>query len=171
MGNDRVRGWYRSLVGRYPRAFRERFGESMDQTFADLLREQSDGGQPLPGLVARTFAETGVGIVREHIASGGMRTLVRRPTAWLPMAVSLLALAFVLGYAAVFGVTAPSPQAHQDEGAPARIFQLLMVAQGLLIVTFAARWLPRAPRQATMIIAVQVLVAAVPIVTILLLER
>jgi hypothetical protein len=45
-------------------------------------------------------------------------SLLRRPGAWIPLAVSLAALAFLLGYVAVFGIVQ-----NEDEGAPARIFR------------------------------------------------
>jgi hypothetical protein len=94
--------------------------------------------------------------------------LLRRPIAWMPLALSLIALVLVLGYAAIAGnVQAASPH---DEGAPARVFQLLMLAAGLAIALFAVRWLPRAPRQSAAVIALQVLVAAVPVAAVVLLE-
>ncbi len=94
--------------------------------------------------------------------------LLRRPSAWLPIILSIVALAMVLGYATLFG-TVQGAQPH-DEGTPARLFQLLMTASALAVVFFAARWLPRAPRQAATIIVLQVLVACLPVAVILLLE-
>jgi hypothetical protein len=35
-----VRALYKKLLGLYPRAFRERLGESMEQTFNDLCNER-----------------------------------------------------------------------------------------------------------------------------------
>jgi hypothetical protein len=94
-----------------------------------------------------------------------MKTWIRRPTAWLPFLVSFAALALVLGYAAVSGV-----DAHEGERAPARIFQLLMVAEAALIAVFALRWLPKAPKQAAKVVAAQVVAAALPIATLVYLE-
>jgi hypothetical protein len=62
-----VRALYKKLLGLYPRAFRERLGESMEQTFNDLYNErkqQAEGG--LFGFVLWMFVETAIGIVREH---------------------------------------------------------------------------------------------------------
>jgi hypothetical protein len=92
--------------------------------------------------------------------------LLRRPSAWVPMLLSLAALALIGGYVAAFGVTRP-----QDEGAAARAFQLLMVAVAAGIVFFGVRWLPRAPSVAAKVLGLQLLVATIPMVTILLLER
>jgi hypothetical protein len=93
--------------------------------------------------------------------------LIRRPSAWLPVAVSLAALVFLVGYVTMVGETGG---AGRDEGAPARIFQLLMVAEAVLIVAFAIRWLPRAPRSTVAIVVAQVGVAAIPIAAVTLLE-
>jgi hypothetical protein len=62
-----VRTLYKILLRFYPRAFRERFGESMEQTFNDLCHErkqQAEGG--LFGFVLWMFVETAIGIVQEH---------------------------------------------------------------------------------------------------------
>lgn len=58
------RSFYQKLVALYPRAFKERFGESMQQTFDDLCRER--GGHLTPGFITWMAAETLAGIVREH---------------------------------------------------------------------------------------------------------
>ena len=42
-----------------------------------------------------------------------------------------------------------------DEGAAAHLWQLLMAAQSPLLLFFAVRWLPRNPRQATLVLALQ----------------
>jgi len=94
-----------------------------------------------------------------------MKALLRHPTAWLPIAMSLAALTFVLIYARVVGV-----EAHEDEGTAARIFQVIMLVQAGIIVAFATRWLPRAPRPAAAVIALQIVVASIPVVAILMLE-
>jgi len=56
----------------------------------------------------------------------------------------------VLGHAAVFGVV------HEaDEGAAAHIFQLLMAGQVPVVAYFALKWLPLAPGQTLLILALQ----------------
>ena len=57
---------YKKLLALYPRGFRERLGESMQQTFNDLYKErQTDGGWF--SFVLWTFVETAMGIVKEHV--------------------------------------------------------------------------------------------------------
>lgn len=62
----RYRQWYRKLLRLYSKPHRERFGESMEQTFNDLCRERAEAGEPLGGFVLRTFAETSASILREN---------------------------------------------------------------------------------------------------------
>jgi hypothetical protein len=89
-------------------------------------------------------------------------TLFRKPSAFLPVAISLVALLLVLAYVATVGV---KPQA--DEGAVAHLWQLLMVAQLPLIAYWGVRWVPTAPRQGLIVLITQLafaLVAAAPVV-------
>ncbi len=62
----RYRRWYRKLLRIYPRPHRERFAESMEQTFNDLLRERAQAGDGLVGFVLWMFVETSTGIIREY---------------------------------------------------------------------------------------------------------
>jgi hypothetical protein len=76
--------------------------------------------------------------------------LVKKPTAFLPMAMSLTALTMVLVSVAAFGVV------HEpDEGAIAHVWQLLMAAQMPILLFFALKWLPRAPKQALFVLGLQ----------------
>jgi hypothetical protein len=75
---------------------------------------------------------------------------MKQPSAWLPVAMSLAALALVLGHAAMFGV------AHEvDEGTAAHVFQLLMAVQVPIVIFFALKWLPRAPGEALRVLVMQ----------------
>jgi hypothetical protein len=74
--------------------------------------------------------------------------LIKQPLALLPMAMSLAALALVLGHAAIFGIT---PEA--DEGTAAHVWQILMSAQLPIVVYFVLKWLPRRPREALQVLA------------------
>jgi len=42
-----------------------------------------------------------------------------------------------------------------DEGTSAHLFQILMAAQVPVVAFFAIKWLPRAPRQALQVLALQ----------------
>lgn len=75
---------------------------------------------------------------------------MKQPSALVPLIMSFVALALVLGHTAIFGVV------HEaDEGTPAHIFQLLMAGQVPIVAFFAIKWLPRTPRQALQVLALQ----------------
>lgn len=76
---------------------------------------------------------------------------IKRPSAFLPVAMSVAALATVLLYLARFG-----PAGQPDEGAAAHIWQLLMAGQLPIIAFFAIKWLPRTPKDALAILLLQV---------------
>ena len=94
-----------------------------------------------------------------------MKDILKKPIAWLPLVMSLVALAFLLSYIATFGVVY-----HEDEGAPARLFQMLMFAQAVIIIFFAMKYLPQEPKRAATVLAMQLAAASVPIAILLILE-
>lgn len=75
-------------------------------------------------------------------------TMIKQPSAFLPVAMSFAALAVVLGHVAMVGVAREA-----DEGAAAHIWQILMAAQIPVMAFFAIKWLPRTPRQALQVLA------------------
>jgi hypothetical protein len=75
---------------------------------------------------------------------------LKQPSAFLPIAMSLLAVGVVLTHIALFGTGRQA-----DEGTAAHLWQLLMAGQLPIIVFFAIRWLPQAPRYALSILALQ----------------
>jgi len=81
--------------------------------------------------------------------------MLKHPSAFVPIVMSTAALAIVLSYA-VFVGTAPQP----DEGTAAHLWQLLMAGQIPVLALFVIKWLPRAPRQAVPVLALQVCAAA-----------
>ena len=73
---------------------------------------------------------------------------IKQPSAYIPLTMSLAALALVLGHAAVYGVV------HEaDEGAAAHIWQILMAAQLPIVAYFIFKWLPKRPRESLQILA------------------
>ena len=92
-------------------------------------------------------------------------SLLKQPSAWIPLAMSLAALAMVLGYVAIFGIVH-----HQEERLPARIFQLIMLAQLPIAAFFAFQWLPKRPIQALAVLALQAVGWIIPIITIIWFE-
>lgn len=85
-------------------------------------------------------------------------TIVRQPSAFVPVAMSLTALALVLG-SLTYGIV-HNPGFHgivrePDEGAIAHLWQLLMGGQIPILAFFAIKWLPRAPRPTLYVLALQ----------------
>ena len=95
-------------------------------------------------------------------------SLFKQPGAWIPLAMSLLALVMILGYVVMFGIH--NGTGGEDEGTPAHIFQLIMVAQLPIAGYFAVKWLPRRPKQSLIVLASQAIALIIPIVTIIWLE-
>jgi hypothetical protein len=81
-------------------------------------------------------------------------TMFKRPSAFLPVAMSFAALATVVAHLVMFGIVREA-----DEGTAARVFQLLMATQLPVAAFFAIRWLPRSPGPALKVLALQAVAA------------
>ena len=90
--------------------------------------------------------------------------LLKHPTAFLPVAMSLGALAAVLIFISLHGT---APQA--DEGTAAHLWQILMAAQVPIVLFFAMKWLPQSPREAMPILALQFIAAIAALAPVFLL--
>jgi hypothetical protein len=101
------------------------------------------------------------------IAVPGMtlRATMKQPSAFLPLAMSLAALATVLMRIAMFGMAREA-----DEGSAAHVWQLLMAAQVPIVAFFVTKWLPRSPRQAGYILALQAGAASAALAPVFLLN-
>ncbi|MBU6469527.1 MAG: hypothetical protein KGL00_09200 [Gammaproteobacteria bacterium] len=78
------------------------------------------------------------------------KSIFARPTALIPLAMSLAALTVVLVHIALFGAAREA-----DEGTATHLWQILMVAQLPVMAFFAIKWLPRVPKQAIGVLALQ----------------
>jgi hypothetical protein len=136
------------LVRLYPRGWRERYGEEFEELLASRRGKPQDPvNVVLSALRERVIAGFGRPADLSAVSFGA---IVRLPGAFVPMAMSLSALAIVFAHIAFYGI---APQA--DEGAAAHLWQLLMTLQLPILVIFAVRWLPKAPRQTLGVIALQ----------------
>jgi plasmid maintenance system killer protein len=108
-------------------------------------------------------------VVRQGGAhSGGvvkLRAMLRHPTAFLPLVVSAAAVITIVVHISIAGT---APQA--DEGAAAHLWQLLMVLELPLVALFAIRWLPEAPRQALVVLGLQLAACAAALAPVALLR-
>ena len=91
---------------------------------------------------------------------------LKQPSAWLPIAMSLVALGMVLGHIALYGVV------HEtDEGTAAHLYQLLMAGQVPIVAYFAFTMLPRVPGRALAVLALQAAAALLAFAALYWLER
>jgi hypothetical protein len=77
-------------------------------------------------------------------------SLLKKPSAFLPIAMSLAALTIVLVHIALVG-TAP----ERDEGAAAHMWQLLMVGQVPIMGRFTSKWMVQNVRASWVVLALQ----------------
>ena len=90
--------------------------------------------------------------------------LMKRPSAFLPVAMSIAALATVAVHVALYGAAREA-----DEGAAAHLWQLLVGGQLPIVAFFALTWLPRAPRPSLLVLALQALAGLVALAPVFLL--
>jgi hypothetical protein len=85
-----------------------------------------------------------------------VRAILKHPSAFLPLAMSLAALA-VVGVAAIYNILhyGHGLVREPDEGTAAHLWQLLMAGQLPVLLFFAIKWLPRAPKQTLGVLALQ----------------
>jgi len=81
-------------------------------------------------------------------------TLIKRPSAFLPMAMSIATLLMLGIVAASHGLVREA-----DEGTVAHLWQMLMAGQLPLLACFLIRWLPRLPRPTACVFALQITAA------------
>ena len=91
--------------------------------------------------------------------------MMKKPSAFLPIVMSVTALAVIFIYIAMHG-SDPQP----DEGFAAHLWQLLMVLQIPIIAFFAIRWLPQSPRLAVIILVLQIIAVLAALTPVYLLS-
>ena len=82
-----------------------------------------------------------------------MNSLLKKPSAWIPIALSLTVLAIML----ISIVMSGRPVRQPDEGTGAHLFQIWLVLEVVMVSFFAIKWLPKEPRQALIILGLQIL--------------
>jgi hypothetical protein len=92
---------YKKLLNLYPRGFRERLGESMEQTFNDLCTERKQQAEySWSGFILWIFVETALGIIREHVLliteGATMKNILANPRSAALISSILLAVAFIV---------------------------------------------------------------------------
>ncbi len=90
--------------------------------------------------------------------------LIKQPAAYLPLAMSVAALALVVGHVALYGIVREA-----DEGTAAHLWQLLMAAQVPIILFFAITRVPQAPIEARKVLTLHVVAALAALAPVFLL--
>lgn len=79
---------------------------------------------------------------------------LKLPSAWIPLAMSSLAVAVVIAHIGMYGVAREA-----DEGAATHVWQALMILQIPIVAYFAYRWLPGHLKQGLQVLMLQVCAA------------
>jgi hypothetical protein len=93
---QRYKHWYATLLRLYPKPYRERFGEPMEQTFNDLLRERAEEERGLFSYALWMFVETFAGIIRENLTFIIMQNITKRLSVWAIIVALILLIPLVL---------------------------------------------------------------------------
>ena len=90
-----------------------------------------------------------------------MYLLLKKPSAWIPIAIPLVFFAVL-----IFGVMFGTIHREEDEGIGAHLFQLWLVLEPFMLGYFALKYFPQAPKQALLILALQIAIALLPIAVV-----
>jgi hypothetical protein len=136
------------LMRLYPRAWRDRYGTE----FEALLTAGPGDLRTLANVVwaalsERIFPTQGGNMDQPRVTFGAV---IKQPSAFVPLSMSLSALGLVMVHIAFFGAAREA-----DEGTTAHLWQILMAGQLPVLLFFAIKWLPRAPRQTLYVLALQ----------------
>jgi hypothetical protein len=119
IGEEHIaRALYRRLLSLYPRGFRERLGESMQQSFDDLRSERKrQDGRTYPIFVLWIFVETTLGIIKEH-------ALILKETNPMKNAASNLGSSALIGFLLIlpFMIMEVVHRRNFNEGFPITLF-------------------------------------------------
>jgi hypothetical protein len=142
----------RLLTRLYPQPWRERYGEEFEALLLDSRGSLRSDLHTCVNVARSAFSErifpTTGGKMNQPVFS--FRRVIKQPSALVPLAMSLAALSLVVGHIALYGAAREA-----DEGAVAHLWQILMAGQMPVLAFFAIRWLPRAPRPAIGVLALQ----------------
>jgi hypothetical protein len=144
------------LMRLYPRAWRERYGEEFEAILENGPGDLGTSANVLWSALSEHISPTRGGNMDQPVNSFG--AIIKRPSAFLPLAMSLTALTMLLACIAQYWVVHGTYMVvrEPDEGTVAHLWQILMAGQMPIIAFFAVKWLPRAPRQTLSVLALHV---------------
>ena len=77
---------------------------------------------------------------------------MQKPSAWFAVALSFVMFMIMLSFIFIFGIVEEA-----DEGVGAHLFQIWLVVEACMIAFFLIKWLPQKPKQAFLILAIQMI--------------
>lgn len=101
----------------------------------------------------------------EEVIEMKFSTMIKHPSAFIPVVMSAAAMLLVAGFLAKYGIVR-----QEDEGTAARIFQLLIVAQLPIVGYHTVRWMPQNVRVALQVLALQIGAALTAVALVFFLE-
>ncbi|MBI3627134.1 MAG: hypothetical protein HY220_00055 [Candidatus Sungbacteria bacterium] len=87
-----------------------------------------------------------------------MNSIIKQPSAWVPVALSFAVFAAMLIYIGIAGI----PVRETDEGTGAHLFQIWLVLEVLMVAFFALKWLPKMPKSALLVLMLQIAALSLP---------
>lgn len=92
-----------------------------------------------------------------------MNPLLKKPSAWIPIVMSLAILAMLITILFYQMTTFGAIVREADEGTAAHLFQIWLVLEVFMIPFFAIKWLPQLPKQTLLVLVIQIVSAFLPI--------
>lgn len=127
---QRYRNGYAKLLRLYPKPYRERFGEGMEQTFNDLCRERLKAEKGLFSFALWTFLETSLAIIRENTTMLVRCAMDRGSTIFLRVVIALIAIAGL----AVCIFALPGTFAREAAKTPDTAYQIYLFLAGAYVM-------------------------------------
>jgi hypothetical protein len=152
------------LTRLYPAAWRDRYGDEMDELLSERTSWREVADVAKAALIERMVQTVKPGTYAMRTLPGNVSVLVRRPSAIVPIAMSLGALAVI-----VVAVANTGPRQQADEGAAAHSWQILMAGQLPFIAWFALHWLKRDASAAFAVLCLQLFAFAAALLPVWLL--
>jgi hypothetical protein len=141
----------RLLIRLYPRPWRERYGTE----FEALLQDSSSDLRTLANVTRAALSERVFPTLRGTMNQATIAFVTKQPSAFIPMAMSLAALALVLGSVGADLIEVGHIVRTADEETVAHLWQLLMAGQAPILAFFAFKWLRKSPGNALKVLALQ----------------
>lgn len=99
-----------------------------------------------------------------------MISLLKKPSAWVPIAIPLLFVVYIVAVISIVGTIVREANGscigtcrRDDEGVGAHLFQLWLILEPFMLGYFALKYVPREPKNALIILALQIVAALLPI--------